>query len=73
MHFIDSFPQVLHLDLYLTLEKRRKEAREKVLADEKEAEGEGEANPEQVTTTFVAECEHIHNKVLFDCINDSLL
>ena len=38
MHFIDSFPQVLHLDLYLTLEKRRKEAREKVLADEKEKE-----------------------------------
>ena len=23
--------------------------------------------------TFLAECEHIHNKVLFDCINDSLL
>lgn len=22
---------------------------------------------------LVAECEHIHNKVLFDCINDSLL
>lgn len=22
---------------------------------------------------LIAECEHIHNKVLFDCINDSLL
>lgn len=22
---------------------------------------------------MLAECEHIHNKVLFDCINDSLL
>jgi len=22
---------------------------------------------------LLAECEHIHNKVLFDCINDSLL
>lgn len=22
---------------------------------------------------FLSECEHIHNKVLFDCINDSLL
>lgn len=22
---------------------------------------------------FLAECEHIHNKVLFDCINDCLL
>ena len=26
-----------------------------------------------VLKTFLAECEHIHNKVLFDCINDSLL
>jgi hypothetical protein len=67
MHFIDSFPQILHLDLYLTLEKRRKEAREKQLAEEREADGQ------ELTTTFVAECEHIHNKVLFDCINDSLL
>jgi hypothetical protein len=25
------------------------------------------------TRNFLAECEHIHNKVLFDCINDSLL
>ena len=22
---------------------------------------------------LIAECEHIHNKVLFDCINDSLV
>ena len=26
-----------------------------------------------VLRTFLAECEHIHNKVLFDCINDSLI
>jgi hypothetical protein len=37
MHFIDSFPQVLHLDLYLTLEKRRKEDREKLIEEEKES------------------------------------
>lgn len=33
-HFIDTFPQVLPLDLYLTLEKRRKEARERVISEE---------------------------------------
>jgi len=52
------FPQVLHLNTYLKLEKRRKEQK-----------------PESATKeeNFLAECEHIHNKVLFDCINDSLL
>lgn len=73
MHFIDSFPQVLHLDLYLTLEKRRKEDREKLIEEEKESNKPQPNQQEQVTSTFVAECEHIHNKVLFDCINDSLL
>ena len=27
----------------------------------------------EVPQNFDVECEHIHNKVLFDCINDSLL
>jgi hypothetical protein len=46
----------------LKLEKRRKESREKT-----------EENPTNNDKNFLAECEHIHNKVLFDCINDSLL
>lgn len=28
-HFAENYPHILHLDLYLTLEKRRKEKREK--------------------------------------------
>lgn len=144
-HFDETYPQVLPLDLYLTLEKRRKEKREAELAklkenladntpilnttwatlkesamaddykqrswfaslnnDDKvilEALREAQKNqgdmkelqpatqrPEtevavktileetqekdSVLKTFLAECEHIHNKVLFDCINDSLL
>jgi len=32
-----------------------------------EIEGEKQEN------NLIGECEHIHNKVLFDCINDSLL
>lgn len=58
-HFQENFPQVLQLSMYLTLEKRRKELREV-------EEGRQESG-------LVGECEHIHNKVLFDCINDSLL
>jgi len=61
--------------LYLTLEKRRKDAREKQILEEKgQASSPGGQNTAgEVSTTFIAECEHIHNKVLFDCINDSLL
>ena len=32
-HFEENFPQMLHLDLYLTLEKRRKEKREKQIQE----------------------------------------
>lgn len=27
---------------------------------------------DQVDRNYLAECQYIHNKVLFDCINDSL-
>lgn len=67
-HFEEKYPAVLPLDLYLVLEKRRKESREKQLQEE----GQAEPNA-QLPKTFLAECEHIHNKVLFDAINDSLL
>lgn len=69
---------MLPLKLYLTLEKKRKAKRELDAneAREKEAADRG-VSPEEikrdVPQNFDAECEHIHNKVLFDCINDSLL
>jgi hypothetical protein len=80
-HFQSNSPSVLSLDLYLKLEKRRKESRDNPNAlkpgspdggfdfdriDEEELKGDG------VNKNFLAECQHIHNKVLFDCINDSL-
>ena len=69
---------MLPLKLYLTLEKKRKAKRELDAneAREKQAADRG-VSPEElkreVPQNFDAECEHIHNKVLFDCINDSLL
>lgn len=69
-----SYPTVLPLDVYLKLEKRRKESREKEVSRDKNASPQNEnANANRMDKNFLAECEHIHNKVLFDCINDSLL
>ena len=67
-----NYPNVLPLDLYLKLEKRRKEARERegIRESDKNATSGSSGNMDK---NFLAECEHIHNKVLFDCINDSLL
>lgn len=77
-HFDETYPQVLPLKLYLTLEKKRKARREEEAkeAREKEAVERGiplEELKRDAPQNFDAECEHIHNKVLFDCINDSLL
>ena len=76
-HFDETYPQVLPLDLYLTLERRRKERREEEHRKRQEqqngVQAEDQANRDEVFRNFLAECEHIHNKVLFDCINDSLL
>jgi hypothetical protein len=78
-HFSQTLPPVLSLDLYLKLEKRRKESREH--ADpvtspdgrfDFEKVNDEELKEDGVDKNFLAECQHIHNKVLFDSINDSL-
>lgn len=70
-HFEEPHAPILPLELYLKLEKRRKESREVNL------EAANSSDPIQsqleIQKMLVAECEHIHNKVLFDCVNDSLL
>lgn len=74
---------MLSLDLYLKLEKRRKESRNNpnpALQAEGDPDGgfdfdkvtDEELREDGVTKNFLAECQHIHNKVLFDCINESL-
>lgn len=76
-HFHLNMPQVLSLDLYLKLEKRRKQSR-----DVNPSNPDGRFDFDQVTSEELrqdnidrdklSEYQHIHNKVLFDCINDSL-
>ena len=73
-HFQPKLPEVISLDMYLKLEKRRKESRQKDddgLFDFENV-NESDLATDNVDKNFLAECMHIHNKVLFDCINDSL-
>ena len=78
-HFSSVSPPVLSLDLYLRLEKRRKDSREQP-KDPSQPHGlfdfenvhDADLRSDGVDRNFLAECQHIHNKVLFDCINDSL-
>lgn len=72
-HFEPNYPVVLPLDLYLRLERRRKEQRERELQEQVGKAGQNLTAQQLHDRNFLAECEHIHNKVLFDCINDALL
>lgn len=66
-----SMANILNVDLYLTLEK----AREDILHEAIEAarkEQERLASSEDELTELVAESEHIHNKAVFDCVNEAL-
>lgn len=84
-HFQQNLPPILSLDLYLNLEKRRKESRENPNAFSQNGREVGpnglfdfenvtdeDLKQDQVDKNYLAECQHIHNKVLFDCINDCL-
>ena len=55
------------------MDELKPQARKDKKADSPEKAPAGNQTQETVLKTFLAECEHIHNKVLFDCINDSLL
>ena len=57
----------------MKLEKRRKENREREVSQKDKSASPPANSTSGVDKNFLAECEHIHNKVLFDCINDSLL
>jgi len=59
----------LPLESYLDLERHR---REKEGALEFENVTDADLAEDQVDRNYLAECQYIHNKVLFDCINDSL-
>lgn len=61
---------MLALELYLNLERRRRESPESRFDFENVTDAD--LMEDRVDRNFLAECQYIHNKVLFDCINDSL-
>lgn len=66
---------ILPLEVYLELEKKRK-AREFEDAKADDLVGDDRSKrhkAKQKELTLLRECEHIHNKALFDSINESLL
>ena len=56
---------VFNLNMYLELERQRKEGREKRLVEQAKPE------EERKKEAMLSESEHIHNKALFDCVNES--
>jgi len=66
IHFdtYDQVSQILGVEIYLEIE--RKKEMEKIEI------GGGAEESESVAESLVTECEHIHNKNIFDCINESL-
>ena len=57
---------MFNLNMYLELERQRKEGREKRLVEQAKPE------EERKKEAMLFESEHIHNKALFDCVNASL-
>ena len=66
----NSSAAILSVELYLTLEKSREERNEKLFA--LEGSMSGSASKEVELNSIIAESEHIHNKAIFDAINEAL-
>lgn len=66
LHFdtYDPIIPILGVEIYLEIEKRKESERQDfgVLSDRSQS----------ISESLIAECEHIHNKAIFDCINESL-
>lgn len=60
----DPIIPILGVEIYLEIERRRE--------IEKLESGENSDRSHSATDSLVTECEHIHNKAIFDCINESL-
>ena len=68
-HFYRKPPGVLGVNTFVEMERCRNEQPGQAAAFEVTDE---ELAEDSVDRNYLVECQHIHNKVLFDCINDSL-
>lgn len=61
---------ILNVQLYLTLEKER-EAVIKEAIEQIKMQTEEEINEEELTE-MISEADHIHNKAIFDSVNEAM-
>ena len=61
---------ILNVQLYLTLEKER-EAVIKEAIEQIKLQSEEEINEEELAE-MISEADHIHNKAIFDCVNEAM-
>lgn len=60
----DFIIPILGVEIYLEIEKRKEQERQDI--------NENSENSQSNSESLIGECEHIHNKNIFDCINESL-
>lgn len=60
----DMVIPILGVEMYLDIERNKEENRQELLG--------GIDTSEDSEESLIGECEHIHNKVIFDCVNESL-
>lgn len=61
---------ILNVQLYLTLEKERESVIKEAIEQIK-LQSEEEINEEELTE-MISEADHIHNKAIFDCVNEAM-
>lgn len=61
---------ILNVQLYLTLEKERESVIKEAIEQIKQ-QSEEEINEEELAE-MISEADHIHNKAIFDCVNEAM-
>jgi hypothetical protein len=61
---------ILNVQLYLTLEKERESVIKEAIEQIK-MQSEEEINEEELAE-MISEADHIHNKAIFDCVNEAM-
>lgn len=66
----NSMVCILNVQLYLTLEKERESVIKEAIEQIK-LQSEEEINEEELAE-MISEADHIHNKAIFDCVNEAM-
>ena len=71
--FTNTLQSILNVQLYLTLEKARENVIKDALQQIREAANSGEnIELDENLSELLSESDHIHNKAIFDAVNEAL-